>query len=122
MDIYNLSDKNLDKAFKQAYEAVSNTDYKFEQDTLLYFYGYYKHATKEFTNNSLHRESSDGEKSYCVVQAECIGTVQSKAPNGNVVKKLQLSLLPLARQAQLRPLLNFFLTRFLWAFELICRC
>ena len=62
MDIYKLDEQTLDKAFNQAYIAVSNTDYKFEQDTLLYFYGYYKHATKEFSSNDYSEEPTDGEK------------------------------------------------------------
>lgn len=61
MDIRSLDNKTLNKAFNKAYKAVSLTDYKFEQDTLLYFYAYYKHAKKEF-NANLYRETDDGER------------------------------------------------------------
>ena len=92
MDIYNLSDENLNKAFKQAYEAVSNTDYKFEQDTLLYFYGYYKHATKEFTNNSLHRESSDGEKLVNAFKINALFQVRQLSEKECKIKYVELAI------------------------------
>jgi len=61
MDIRSLNKEHLNKAFEKAFEAVRDTDYKFKQDTLLYFYAYYKHAKKEF-NSNLYREADDGER------------------------------------------------------------
>ena len=91
MDIYNLNDEHLDKAFKKAYIAVSNTDYKFEQDTLLYFYGYYKHATKEF-NNNLHRETTDGEKLVNAFKINALFQVRQLSEKECKIKYIELAI------------------------------
>lgn len=54
MEFKKLTAQEIDEAFKKAYKAVSKTEYKFQQDTLLYFYAYYKHATKEFNLDLNH--------------------------------------------------------------------
>ena len=45
--INQLNPENLHELFLKAYKAVSQTDFKFKQDTLLYFYAYYKKATSD---------------------------------------------------------------------------
>jgi diazepam-binding inhibitor (GABA receptor modulator, acyl-CoA-binding protein) len=54
MELEKLTDEELDQAFQKAYQAISETQFKFKQDTLLYFYAYYKHATKEFNLDLKH--------------------------------------------------------------------
>lgn len=59
MDLKKLTGEELDLAFKKAYKTVSETDYRFKQDTLLYFYAFYKHATKEFNLEYKHHPNND---------------------------------------------------------------
>mgnify|MGYP000055183314 CR=1 FL=1 len=54
MDLSKLKGKEVELAFHKAYKAVSETQHRFKQDTLLYFYAYYKHATKEFNIELKH--------------------------------------------------------------------
>jgi acyl-CoA-binding protein len=61
MDFKALSDEELDKVFQLAYDTVSQTSYKFKQDTLLYFYAYYKNSTKEF-NLDMKSSTQNGEQ------------------------------------------------------------
>lgn len=53
-----MTSQEIEEAFYKAYQAVSKTDYKFKQDTLLYFYAYYKHATKEFSLDLKHHPNN----------------------------------------------------------------
>ena len=61
MKLEELTSEQLDKAYEKAYESVRLTDYKFKQDTLLFFYAYYKNISDDFSLN-FNQQTSDGEK------------------------------------------------------------
>lgn len=58
MILKNMTSQEIDKAFEKAYQAVSLTDFRFQQDTLLYLYAYYKHARKEFNLDLKHHPNN----------------------------------------------------------------
>lgn len=91
MDIRNLDKKALDLAFSKAYEAVSHTDYRFEQDTLLYFYAYYKHAKKEY-NTNLYREADDGERLVNAFKINALFQVRQLTEKECKIKYIELAI------------------------------
>jgi acyl-CoA-binding protein len=60
MDLEKLTEQEIETLFEYAYQRVSETDKKFPQDVLLYFYAYYKHAKNEsdlkVTQNAINGE------------------------------------------------------------------
>ncbi len=61
MNLEELTSEQLDKAFEKAYESVRLTDYKFKQDTLLFFYAYYKNISDDYSLN-FNQQTSNGER------------------------------------------------------------
>ncbi len=91
MDIRKLDKKTLDKAFQKAYNAVSNTDYKFEQDTLLYFYAYYKHVKQEY-NTNLYRDTNDGERLVNAFKINALFQVRQLSKKECKIKYIELAI------------------------------
>jgi len=90
MDIRSLDKETLNKAFNKAFEAVRDTDYKFQQDTLLYFYAYYKHAKKEF-NTNLYREADDGERLVNAFKINALFQVRQLSEKECKIKYIELA-------------------------------
>ena len=93
MDFHKLTDQQLESAFKKAYMAVSETNYIFKQDTLLYFYAYYKHATKEF-NSSLNQiqQPQDGEQLVSAFKMNALFQVRHLSENESKIKYIELAI------------------------------
>lgn len=91
MNLNQLTDKELDIAFKKAYKAVSETDYKFKQDTLLYFYAYYKHATKEF-NIELQHSPNDGSQLVSAFKMNALFQVRHLSESDSKIKYIELAI------------------------------
>jgi acyl-CoA-binding protein len=91
MNIEELNTEQLDKAFKKAYNSVRETDYKFKQDTLLYFYAYYKQATKE-NNHNLDRDSTDGEKLVNAFKINALFQVRRFSERECKIKYIELAI------------------------------
>jgi acyl-CoA-binding protein len=90
MDLKKLTDQELEIAFKNAYKAVSETEYKFKQDTLLYFYAYYKHATKIF-NLDVHDFPQDGEQLVNAFKMNALFQVRHLSENDCKIKYIELA-------------------------------
>lgn len=91
MNLDKLTDKELDIAFKKAYKAVSETDYKFKQDTLLYFYAYYKHASGEFNIQLKHDKSDDGEQLVSAFKMNALFQVRHLTQRDSKIKYIELA-------------------------------
>lgn len=50
--------KNIEEAFRKAYEKASSTNQKFPPDVMLQFYAYYKQATEE---SGIYTPSGEGD-------------------------------------------------------------
>jgi acyl-CoA-binding protein len=90
MDFEKLSEKELDLVFRKAYKAISETDYQFKQDTLLYFYAYYKHATKEF-NIELQHLPNDGAQLVSAFKMNALFQVRHLSENDSKIKYIELA-------------------------------
>jgi acyl-CoA-binding protein len=90
MDLYSLTTEELDNKFKEAYDAVSHTSYKFKQDTLLYFYAYYKNATKEF-NLELKHLPHNGEQLVSAFKMNALFQVRHLDENQSKIKYIELA-------------------------------
>lgn len=91
MNLNNLTEQELDIAFKKAYKAVSETDYRFRQDTLLYFYAYYKHATKEF-NIDLQHSPNDGSQLVSAFKMNALFQVRHLSESDSKIKYIELAI------------------------------
>ncbi len=91
MDLEQLTDLELEAAFKKAYIAVSETKHKFKQDTLLYFYAYYKHATKEF-NIELQHFPNDGSQLVSAFKMNALFQVRHLSENESKIKYIELAI------------------------------
>jgi len=91
MNLEQLTDQELEVAFKKAYQAVSRTQYKFKQDTLLYFYAYYKHATKDF-NIELQDFPNDGAQLVSAFKMNALFQVRHLSENDSKVKYIELAI------------------------------
>jgi len=91
MNLEQLTDQELEVAFKKAYQAVSETQYKFKQDTLLYFYAYYKHATKEF-NIELQDFPNDGAQLVSAFKMNALFQVRHLSENDSKIKYIELAI------------------------------
>jgi len=90
MDLSKLKGKEVEAAFKKAYQAVSETDYRFQQDTLLYFYAYYKHATKEF-NLDLKHHPHNGEQLVSAFKMNALFQVRHLSVKQAKIKYIELA-------------------------------
>jgi acyl-CoA-binding protein len=91
MNLENLSEKELDLAFKKAYKAISETKYQFKQDTLLYFYAYYKHATKEF-NIELQHLPTEGAQLVSAFKMNALFQVRHLSESDSKIKYIELAI------------------------------
>ncbi len=79
-----LDSQSLHQLFLRAYKAVSETSYKFKQDTLLYFYAYYKKATEETETMRISNIPVNGEelvnafKANALIQAKRMSQDEAK--------------------------------------------
>lgn len=92
MELDNLTEKELDNLFFKAYEKVSRTKKKFPQDTLLYFYAFYKHATRDNQLNVTHSPVNGEElvnafKANAMFQVKTISEKQAKKEYIKLAKK-----------------------------------
>ncbi|WP_127845130.1 acyl-CoA-binding protein [Psychroflexus aestuariivivens] len=83
MELDNLTESELDHLFFKAYQKVSRTKRKFPQDTLLYFYAFYKHATRDNQLNVTHNPMNGEElvnafKANALFQVKTISEKQAK--------------------------------------------
>lgn len=72
-----LSDKELETIFLKAYAAVSQTSFKFKQDTLLYFYAYYKKATDDTETMRITNIPINGEELVNAFKANALFQAKS---------------------------------------------
>jgi acyl-CoA-binding protein len=91
MNFKKLTEQELNLVFNKAYKAVSETDYKFKQDTLLYFYAYYKHATKEF-NIELKHLPNDGAQLVSAFKMNALFQVRHLSENDSKIKYIELAI------------------------------
>ena len=90
MELKKLSPQKLDEAFQKAYTAVSETEFKFQQDTLLYFYAYYKHATKEF-NIDLSHLPQNGEQLVSAFKMNALFQIRHLSVKQSKIKYIELA-------------------------------
>lgn len=90
MDLNALSDIDLDEAFKKAYDAVSSTSYKFKQDTLLYFYAYYKNTSKEFSLD-ITNPANNGEQLVNAFKMNALFQVRHLSERESKIKYIELA-------------------------------
>lgn len=91
MDLSKLNTKEVELAFKEAYKAVSETKHRFKQDTLLYFYAYYKHATKEF-NLELKHHPHNGEQLVSAFKMNALFQVRHLSVKQCKIKYIELAI------------------------------
>ena len=90
MEFKKLTAQKLDEAFQKAYTAVSETEFKFQQDTLLYFYAYYKHATKEF-NIDLSHPPQNGEQLVSAFKMNALFQIRHLSVKQAKIKYIELA-------------------------------
>lgn len=91
MEFKKLNDQEIDEAFQKAYKAVSETDFKFQQDTLLYFYAYYKHATKEF-NIDLKNHPNNSEQLVSAFKMNALFQVRHLSVRQSKIEYIKLAI------------------------------
>jgi acyl-CoA-binding protein len=91
MDLSKLTESELDKVFKKAYNAVSKTNYKFKQDTLLYFYAYYKNTSKEF-NLDITDSANNGEQLVNAFKMNALFQVRHLDERQSKIKYIELAI------------------------------
>ncbi len=91
MDLKQLKGKEVDQVFQKAYQAVSETKHRFQQDTLLYFYAYYKHATKEF-NLDLRHHPHNGEQLVSAFKMNALFQVRHLSVKQSKIKYIELAI------------------------------
>ncbi len=91
MEFKKLSSEDLNEAFQKAYIEVSKTKFKFKQDTLLYFYAYYKHATKEF-NIEISHLPNNGEQLVNAFKMNALFQVRHLSVRQSKIKYIELAI------------------------------
>ena len=91
MEFKKLTAKQVDEAFQKAYMAVSETDFRFQQDTLLYFYAYYKHATKEFSLDLKHHPNN-GEQLVSAFKMNALFQVRHLSVHQSKIEYIKLAM------------------------------
>lgn len=87
-----LSDEELEEAFKNAYTKVGNTKIKFPQDVLLHFYSYYKHAANDNKLRVIH-QPENGEELVNAFKANALFQIKSISQ-----REAKISYITLAKQ------------------------
>lgn len=90
MDLNSLSKDELELMFKRAYNAVSTTQFKFKQDTLLYFYAYYKNASKDF-NIDIPNSTHNGEQLVNAFKMNALFQVRHLNQRQSKIKYIELA-------------------------------
>jgi len=91
MDFESLSDSELENVFKSAYDAVSTTSYKFKQDTLLYFYAYYKNISKDYDIEVNHL-THNGEQLVNAFKMNALFQVRHLSERESKIKYIELAI------------------------------
>lgn len=90
MDLSNYSDEELDHLFEAAYSKVSETDKKFPQDVLLYFYAFYKNAKNE-SDLKVTQNPVNGEQLVSAFKANAMFQVKKLSINESKIKYIELA-------------------------------
>jgi len=85
-----LSDHELDKLFKEYYQAVRDTSKQFPQDVLLRFYSYYKLATNE-NQMTIKDQPENGEELINAFKANAMFQVQKFNPRQAKINYIKLA-------------------------------
>lgn len=90
MDLKTYSEEDLDELFDLAYTKVSETDIKFPQDVLLYFYAYYKHAKNE-ADLKVTQNPINGEELVNAFKANAMFQVKKFSERESKIKYIKLA-------------------------------
>lgn len=90
MDFNCYSEEDLDHLFELAYIKVSETQRKFPQDVLLYFYAYYKHAKNE-SDLRVTQNPIDGEELVNAFKANAMFQVKKFSERESKIKYIKLA-------------------------------
>jgi acyl-CoA-binding protein len=90
MDLEKLTDQEVEELFEFAYLKVSETDKKFPQDVLLYFYAYYKHAKNE-SDLKVTQNPIDGEELVNAFKANAMFQVKTFSIKESKLKYIRLA-------------------------------
>ncbi|SDG54866.1 acyl-CoA-binding protein [Psychroflexus sediminis] len=94
MDLERYSEEDLDRLFELAYIKVSETEQKFPQDVLLYFYAYYKQAKNE-SDLKVTQNPINGEQLVDAFKANAIFQVKRFTKRESKIRYIQLARLHL---------------------------
>lgn len=90
MELKTYSEEDLDKLFEQAYTKVSETQKKFPQDVLLYFYAYYKHAKNE-SDLKVTQNPINGEELVNAFKANAMFQIKKFSERESKIKYIKLA-------------------------------
>ncbi len=90
MDFKKYSNKELDELFNLAYKKVSETEKKFPQDVLLYFYAYFKHAKNE-SDLKVTQNPVNGEELVNAFKANAMFQVKKFSQRESKIKYIKLA-------------------------------
>ncbi|MCH8535340.1 MAG: acyl-CoA-binding protein [Flavobacteriaceae bacterium] len=85
-----LSENELEQIFKIAFEKVSKTSIQFKQDTLLYFYAYYKHANDQSSLKVIH-QPENGEELVNAFKANALFQIRGLSSRDAKIKYIELA-------------------------------
>ncbi len=89
-DLYKLTENELEQLFKIAFKKVSETKIQFKQDTLLYFYAYYKHANDQSSLKVVH-QPENGEELVNAFKANALFQIRGLSSRDAKIKYIQLA-------------------------------
>lgn len=101
MDLNTYSEETLNELFETAYTKVSETQKKFPQDVLLYFYAYYKHAKNE-SDLRVTQNPIDGEKLVSAFKANAMFQVKKFSERESKIKYIKLAKKHLGDEFQIK--------------------
>lgn len=85
-----LSEDELEQLFKIAFKKVSKTSIQFKQDTLLYFYAYYKHANEQSSLKVIHHPEN-GEELVNAFKANALFQIRGLSSKEAKIKYIELA-------------------------------
>ncbi|MFO7703405.1 MAG: acyl-CoA-binding protein [Psychroflexus maritimus] len=89
-NLYQLTDDDLTQLFEIAFQKVSSTSKKFKQDTLLYFYAYYKHANEQSNLKIIH-QPENGEELVNAFKANALFQIRGLSKKDAKIKYIELA-------------------------------
>ena len=89
MDLGAYSYQKIDELFEMAYTKVSETEKKFPQDVLLYFYAFYKQAKNE-SDLKITQNPVEGENLVSAFKANAIFQVKKISPQESKINYIEL--------------------------------